>query len=34
MNDRLPYETNAMYLKREPVLINGKLKNIIAINYN
>lgn len=32
--DRLPYETNAMYLKREPVLINGKLKNIIAINYN
>ncbi|MBF0578116.1 hypothetical protein [Dysgonomonas sp. GY617] len=32
--DKLPYETNAMYLKREPVLINGKLKNIIAINYN
>jgi len=31
--DRLPYETSAMYLKREPVLINGKLKNIIAINY-
>ena len=32
--DKLPQETNAMYLKREPVLINGKLKNIIAINYN
>lgn len=31
--DRLPNETSAMYLKREPVLINGKLKNIIAINY-
>ncbi len=32
--DKLPQETNAMYLKREPVMINGKLKNIIAINYN
>lgn len=31
--DRLPYETNAMYLKREPVLVNGQHKNIIAIDY-
>lgn len=31
--DRLPHETSAMYLKREPVLINGKYKNIIAIDY-
>jgi hypothetical protein len=31
--DKLPQETNAMYLKREPILINGKYKNIIAINY-
>jgi hypothetical protein len=31
--DRLPYETNAMYLKREPVLVNGQYKNIIAIDY-
>ena len=31
--DRLPYETNAMYLKREPVSINGQYKNIIAIDY-
>jgi hypothetical protein len=31
--DRLPYETNAMYLKREPVSINGQHKNIIAIDY-
>jgi hypothetical protein len=31
--DKLPHETNAMYLKREPVLVGGKLKNIIAINY-
>lgn len=31
--DRLPQETNAMYIKREPVLVNGKYKNIIAINY-
>jgi hypothetical protein len=31
--DRLPQETSAMYLKREPVLINGKYKNIIAIDY-
>lgn len=31
--DRLPQETNAMYLRREPILVNGKYKNIIAINY-
>lgn len=31
--DRLPYETSAMYLKREPVSINGQYKNIIAIDY-
>jgi len=32
--DRLPHETNAIYLKREPVLVNGKYKNIIAIDYS
>ena len=32
-SDRLPSETNAMYLKRIPVTIDGKLKNIIAIDY-
>ncbi len=31
--DRLPQETTAMYLKREPVLINNQYKNIIAIDY-
>jgi hypothetical protein len=31
--DRLPHETNAMYLKREPVSINGQFKNIVAIDY-
>lgn len=30
--DKLPQETNAMYLKREPVMINGKYRNIIAID--
>ncbi len=30
--DRLPHETNAMYLKREPVMVDGKYKNIIAID--
>lgn len=30
--DRLPEETNAMYLKREPVLVDGTYKNIIAID--
>lgn len=29
--DKLPEETKAIYLKREPVLISGKPKNIIAI---
>ncbi len=29
--DKLPEENKAIYLKREPVLIGGKLKNIIAI---
>ena len=31
--DRLPHETTAMYLKREPVVINKQQKNIIAIDY-
>ena len=31
--DRLPQETSAMYLKREPILVNGTYKNIISINY-
>jgi hypothetical protein len=31
--DRLPEETTAMYLKREPVVINGHSKNIISIDY-
>ncbi len=30
--DRLPEETKATYLKREPVLVNGKFRNIIAID--
>jgi hypothetical protein len=30
-SDRLPEENQAMYLKREPVIIGGKQKNIIAI---
>lgn len=29
--DKLPEENKAIYLKREPVIIGGKLKNIIAI---
>jgi hypothetical protein len=32
--DRLPHETNAMYLKREPIKINGQFKNIIAIEQS
>jgi hypothetical protein len=32
--DRLPYETNAMYLKREPSIINNRLTNIIGINIH
>ncbi len=30
--DRLPEETTAMYLKREPVMVAGKYRNIIAID--
>ncbi|MFA7418529.1 MAG: hypothetical protein WCZ90_02495 [Melioribacteraceae bacterium] len=30
--DKLPTETQAMYLKKEPILIDGKLRNIIAID--
>lgn len=30
--DKLPEETKAMYLKQEPVLIDGKMRNIIAID--
>lgn len=29
--DKIPSETTAMYLKREPVLVNGRYINIIAI---
>ncbi len=32
--DRLPEETNAMYLKREPVSVDGKQRNIIAISVS
>ena len=31
-SDKLPEETNAMYLKREPVMIAGKYRNIIAVD--
>ena len=31
--DRLPEETNAIYLKREPVTILGDARNIIAIDF-
>jgi hypothetical protein len=30
--DRLPEETQAMYLKQEPVMVDGKYRNIIAID--
>ena len=30
--DRLPEETNAMYLKQEPVMVEGSFRNIIAID--
>lgn len=30
--DKLPEETNAMYLKREPVKVDGSYRNIIAID--
>jgi len=32
--DRLPSETNLEYVQREPVMIEGKYRNIIAIDYN
>lgn len=32
--DRLPEETKAMYLKREPVMVEGKYRNIIAIDLS
>ena len=30
--DKLPEETKAIYLKREPVMVDGKYRNIIAID--
>jgi len=30
--DRLPEETKAIYLKQEPVMVDGKFRNIIAID--
>lgn len=33
-SDKLPQETSAMYLKREPILIDGKYKNIVAIDLS
>lgn len=30
--DKLPEETNAIYMKREPIFIEGKQRNIIAID--
>jgi len=30
--DRLPEETNAMYLKQEPVMVDGSYRNIIGID--
>ena len=30
--DKLPEETNMMYLKREPVKVDGSYRNIIAID--
>ena len=32
--DRLPEETKAIYLKREPVLVDGKIRNIIGIDVS
>ncbi len=32
--DKLPEETNAMYLKQEPVKVEGKYRNIIAIDVS
>ena len=30
--DRNPEETTAMYIKQDPILINGQYKNIIGID--
>jgi hypothetical protein len=30
--DRLPEETSAIYLKREPIMVDRKYRNIIAID--
>jgi hypothetical protein len=30
--DKLPDETKVMYLRREPVMVDGKYRNIIAID--
>jgi hypothetical protein len=32
--DKLPEQTRSMYLKREPVMVAGKYRNIIAIDVN
>jgi hypothetical protein len=32
--DKLPEETKAMYLTKEPVMIDGKYRNIIAIDVS
>lgn len=32
--DKLPEETKAMYLKQEPVMVDGKYRNIIAIDLS
>lgn len=31
--DKLPEETNAIYIKREPIFVNGKNRNIISLSY-
>jgi hypothetical protein len=32
--DKLPQETKALYLKRDPVMVDGKYRNIIAIDVS
>ena len=32
--DKLPQETGALYLKRDPVMVDGKYRNIIAIDVS
>lgn len=32
--DKLPEETNAIYLKRDPIMVNGSYRNIIAIDVS